>query len=59
MNRVNVFYEDYNKYCKQEHVGREEMQTFYLHEIALHLAIIADCLEDKKEVKNERHTVTD
>lgn len=51
MNRVKVFYEDYNEYCKQEHIGREEMQTFYLHEIALHLAIIADCLEDKKEVE--------
>ena len=48
MGRESEFIKSYEEYIKMHHVGREEIQTFYLHEIALHLAIIADCLEGKK-----------
>lgn len=57
MSREKEFFEDYKGYLKQERVGRDEVKTFYLHEIALHLAIIADCLEDRKErKKDERYS---
>lgn len=53
MSREKKFVEDYKKFCKLERVGHDELKTFYLHEIALHLAIIADCLEDKRREKND------
>ena len=52
MSRESEFVESYEEYIKVHHVGYVEVQTFYLHEIALHLAIIADCLEGKKVRKD-------
>lgn len=52
MDREKEFVEDYKEFCKLERVGHDELKTFYLHEIAFHLAIIADCLEDKKVRKD-------
>ena len=53
MSRESEFVKSYEEYIKLHHVGREELRTFYLHEIALHLAIIADCLEDREERKKD------
>lgn len=53
MSREREFVKSYEEYVKIDHVGREEIQSFYLHEIALHLAIIADCLEDREERKKD------
>ena len=52
MHREKEFVEDYKEFRKLGSVGHDEMKTFYLHEIALHLAIIADCLEGKKVRKD-------
>lgn len=52
MHREKEFVEDYKEFCKLGRVGHDEMKTFYLHEIALHLAVIADCLEGKKVRKD-------
>lgn len=52
MSRESEFVKSYEEYIKIHHVGYEELKTFYLHEIALHLAIIADCLEGKKVRKD-------
>ncbi len=49
MSRESEFIENCKEMFKQTCVESVEMRTFYLYEIALHLAIIADCLEDKKE----------
>ena len=53
MGREREFDESCKEYCKHKHIGLSELQSFYLHEIALHLAIIADCLEDRKERKKD------
>ena len=53
MDREKEFVEDYKEFCKLGRVGHDELKTFYLHEIALHLAIIADCLENKEERKKD------
>lgn len=53
MSREKEFVETYKEFSKQEHVGRDELKSFCLHEIAFHLAIIADCLENKKERRND------
>lgn len=52
MSREREFDESCKEYCKHKHIGLSELQSFYLHEIALHLAVIADCLEGKKERKD-------
>lgn len=52
MSREREFDESYKEYCKYKHIGLSELQSFYLHEIALHLAVIADCLEGKKVRKD-------
>ena len=52
MDREKEFDESCKEFCKLDRVGHDELKTFYLHEIALHLAIIADCLEGKKVRKD-------
>ena len=53
MSRESEFIENCKEMSKQKYIGSEEMRIFYLSEIALHLAIIADCLEDRKERKKD------
>ena len=52
MSREKEFNESCKEFCGHRQIGMSELQSFYLHEIALHLAIIADCLEDKKVRKD-------
>ena len=52
MSRENEFIENCKEMSKRKYIGSEEMRIFYLSEIALHLAIIADCLEGKKVRKD-------
>ena len=53
MFRVEIF----NKVCKaiakDQIPSNSDLRTFYLGQIAYHLAIIADCLEDRKERKKD------
>ena len=53
MSRENEFIENCKEMFKRTCVESEETRTFYLYEIALHLAIIADCLENKEERKKD------